>query len=40
MIKVLAIEWAGYSIRVNAVAPGMIETEMLWKAIEDGHMDV
>ena len=27
MTKMLAVEWAGYGIRVNAVAPGTVETD-------------
>ena len=28
MTEALALEWARYKIRVNAIAPGYIETEM------------
>jgi NAD(P)-dependent dehydrogenase (short-subunit alcohol dehydrogenase family) len=40
MTKVLATEWAGYGIRVNAVAPGNTETEMVREAIGQGLIDV
>lgn len=40
MTKILAVEWAGYNIRVNAVAPGNTETEMLKEAIDQGLIDI
>lgn len=40
MTKVLAVEWAAYGIRVNAVAPGNTETEMVQSAIDQGLIDV
>jgi NAD(P)-dependent dehydrogenase (short-subunit alcohol dehydrogenase family) len=40
MTKILAVEWARYGIRVNAVAPGNTETEMVRAAIDQGLIDV
>jgi NAD(P)-dependent dehydrogenase (short-subunit alcohol dehydrogenase family) len=34
MTQVLALEWAQYRIRVNAVAPGLIETEALLTSLD------
>ena len=38
MTKVLAIEWADRGVRVNAIAPGVIRTEMVQRAIAEGHV--
>jgi NAD(P)-dependent dehydrogenase (short-subunit alcohol dehydrogenase family) len=40
MTRVLASEWAGYGIRVNAVAPGNTKTEMVQIAIDQGLIDI
>jgi len=36
MTEVLAIEWAGRGIRVNAVAPGVVRTDLVDEAIRSG----
>ncbi|MGN6188189.1 MAG: SDR family NAD(P)-dependent oxidoreductase [Conexibacter sp.] len=40
MTQVLAVEWASYGIRVNAVAPGNTRTAMVQEAIDQGLIDV
>jgi NAD(P)-dependent dehydrogenase (short-subunit alcohol dehydrogenase family) len=40
MTEVLAIEWAGRGVRVNAVAPGVTRTALVQKGIDEGVIDV
>jgi NAD(P)-dependent dehydrogenase (short-subunit alcohol dehydrogenase family) len=39
MTQVLAIEWAEYGIRVNAIGPGVTRTELVDRAIAEGLVD-
>ena len=39
MTKVLAIEWARHGVRVNSIAPGYVETEMVRGLAARGILD-
>lgn len=39
LTRTLAVEWAEHGIRVNAVAPGYVNTPMIQRAVEDGIID-
>jgi NAD(P)-dependent dehydrogenase (short-subunit alcohol dehydrogenase family) len=39
MTQVLAIEWAEYGVRVNAIGPGVTRTELVDKAIREGMVN-
>lgn len=39
MTEVLAIEWAGHGVRVNALGPGVTRTEMIDRTIREGFVD-
>ena len=40
LTQVLAVEWAKYNIRVNGVAPGIVATPLLERAVAGGLVDV
>ncbi|MBI1385895.1 MAG: SDR family oxidoreductase [Rhizobiales bacterium] len=40
LTRTLAVEWAPAGIRVNAVAPGIVETRMVRQNITDGNADL
>ncbi|MDZ4763235.1 MAG: SDR family NAD(P)-dependent oxidoreductase [Chloroflexota bacterium] len=40
LTRVLAAEWAVYNIRVNAIAPGYVMTQLVEKNIANGVVDV
>ncbi len=40
MTRVMAIEWAEYGIRVNAIAPGYVRTEMIEGLVAQGAVDI
>ncbi|TDC80497.1 SDR family NAD(P)-dependent oxidoreductase [Streptomyces hainanensis] len=39
VVRTLAVEWAPYGIRINAVAPGWVRTPMIARAIGEGRLD-
>lgn len=40
LTKVLAIEWASQGLRVNAVAPGYVVTDLVQELVKEGRMDL
>ncbi|MFF2844110.1 SDR family NAD(P)-dependent oxidoreductase [Paenarthrobacter sp. NPDC057981] len=40
VVKTLAVEWAAYGIRANAVAPGWVRTPMIKRAVAEGRLDI
>ena len=38
-VRIVAVDYAGYGIRVNALAPGAIETEMMWVTTPPEEID-
>ena len=39
LTRTLAVEWAEYGIRINAIAPGYINTPLVVKANANGYLD-
>ena len=40
MVGTLAVEWGRFGIRINAVAPGSVLTELVQKSIDEGVIDL
>jgi NAD(P)-dependent dehydrogenase (short-subunit alcohol dehydrogenase family) len=40
MTRILAVEWASHHIRVNAIAPGYVKTQLVEDAARWGHIDL
>jgi len=40
LTKTAAVEWAARGLRVNAVAPGYVETDLVRNVIKEGRLDV
>jgi NAD(P)-dependent dehydrogenase (short-subunit alcohol dehydrogenase family) len=40
LTKVLAIEWAKANVRVNAIAPGYVQTALVDQLVRDGRLDL
>lgn len=40
LVGTLGVEWGRYNIRINAVAPGYVLTDMVHKGISDGIIDM
>ena len=40
LVGTLAVEWGRFNIRVNAVAPGYVLTDMVQKGIDEGIIDM
>jgi NAD(P)-dependent dehydrogenase (short-subunit alcohol dehydrogenase family) len=38
--KALAIDWAGLGVRVNALAPGYVETDLTIELVKQGRIDL
>ena len=39
-VVILATEWAEHNIRVNAIAPGYVSTELVEYAARSGHINL